>query len=109
MHFEVLGEVKGWRGEAPLHLGPPQRRAVLAALLLRAGNAVTAAELVEGIWGERPVPRAIAALRTHVAQLRRALEPGRAARAPATGLVAVGHGNALRIAAQPTQEADVEL
>ncbi|WP_280470478.1 AfsR/SARP family transcriptional regulator [Nocardia brasiliensis] len=108
MHFEVLGEVKGWRGEAPLHLGPPQRRAVLAALLLRAGNAVTAAELVEGIWGERPVPRAIAALRTHVAQLRRALEPGRAARAPSTVLVSVGDGYALRIAPQATDVAEVE-
>ncbi|WP_167461150.1 AfsR/SARP family transcriptional regulator [Nocardia brasiliensis] len=108
MHFVVLGEVKGWRGEAPLHLGPPQRRAVLAALLLRAGNAVTAAELVEGIWGERPVPRAIAALRTHVAQLRRALEPDRTPRAPATVLVSVGDGYALRIAPQATDVAEVE-
>ncbi|WP_378737903.1 BTAD domain-containing putative transcriptional regulator [Nocardia brasiliensis] len=108
LHFVVLGEVRGWRGEAPLELGPPQRRAVLAALLLRAGNAVTAAELVEGIWGERPVPRAIAALRTHVAQLRRTLEPDRPTRGPSTVLVSIGDGYALRIPPGATDVAEVE-
>ncbi|MFX0574285.1 BTAD domain-containing putative transcriptional regulator [Nocardia nepalensis] len=108
MQFSVLGEVRGWRGETPLELGPPQRRAVLAALLLRAGKSVTAAELVEGIWGEDPVPRAIAALRTHVAQLRRVLEPERIARAPSTVLVSVGDGYALRIAPGSTDIDAVE-
>ncbi len=108
MQFEVLGEVRAWRGEAPLPLGPPQRRAVLAALLLRAGSAVTAAELVEGIWGERPVPRAIAALRTHVTQLRRTLEPERPARGPSTVLVTVGDGYALRVPPETTDVAEVE-
>ncbi|MFI6173127.1 AfsR/SARP family transcriptional regulator [Nocardia sp. NPDC051052] len=104
----MLGEVRAWRGEEPLPLGPPQRRAVLAALLLRAGSAVTAAELVEGLWGARPVPRATAALRTHVAQLRRTLEPDRAARAPATVLVSIGDGYLLRIPPGSTDVAEVE-
>lgn len=108
MQFSVLGEVCGWRGETPLELGPPQRRAVLAALLLRAGKSVTAAELVEGIWGEDPVPRAIAALRTHVAQLRRVLEPDRISRAPSTVLVSVGDGYALRIPPGSTDVEEVE-
>ncbi|MFI7004230.1 AfsR/SARP family transcriptional regulator [Nocardia sp. NPDC050175] len=108
LQFVVLGEVMAWRGEEPLQLGPPQRRAVLAALLLRAGSAVTAAELVEGIWGARPVPRAIAALRTHVAQLRRTLEPDRVARGPATVLVSIGDGYALRIPPGSTDVAEVE-
>ncbi|MEU7145200.1 BTAD domain-containing putative transcriptional regulator [Nocardia sp. NPDC046473] len=108
LQFVVLGEVRAWRGEQPLPLGPPQRRAVLAALLLRAGSAVTAAELVEGIWGARPVPRAIAALRTHVAQLRRTLEPDRVARGPATMLVSIGDGYALRIPPGSTDVAEVE-
>ncbi|MFF3227980.1 BTAD domain-containing putative transcriptional regulator [Nocardia suismassiliense] len=108
LQFVVLGEVRAWRGEAPLPLGPPQRRAVLAVLLLRAGSAVTAAELVEGIWGERPVPRAIAALRTHVAQLRRALEPERTARGPSTVLVTIGDGYALRVPPEATDVAEVE-
>ncbi|MFE9574846.1 BTAD domain-containing putative transcriptional regulator [Nocardia sp. NPDC006044] len=108
MQFVVLGEVRAWRGEQALPLGPPQRRAVLAALLLRAGSAVTAAELVEGIWGQRPVPRAIAALRTHVAQLRRILEPDRPARGPSTVLVSIGDGYALRIPPGSTDVAEVE-
>ncbi|WP_191094065.1 AfsR/SARP family transcriptional regulator [Nocardia colli] len=108
LHFVVLGEVRAWRGEEALQLGPPQRRAVLAALLLRAGSAVTAAELVEGIWGQRPVPRAIAALRTHVAQLRRTLEPDRPARGPSTVLVSIGDGYALRIPPGSTDVAEVE-
>ncbi|MFI9403172.1 AfsR/SARP family transcriptional regulator [Nocardia sp. NPDC052316] len=108
VRFVVLGEVRAWRGEAPLPLGPPQRRAVLAALLLRAGSAVTAAELVEGIWGERPVPRALAALRTHVAQLRRTLEPERTARGPSTVLVTIGDGYALRVPPEATDVAQVE-
>lgn len=106
--FVVLGEVQGWRGEAPLDLGPPQRRAVLVALLLRAGKAVTAAELVDGIWGQQPVPRAIQALRTHVAQLRRVLEPERTARGPSTVLVSVGDGYLLRVGPESTDVADVE-
>ncbi|WP_167768951.1 AfsR/SARP family transcriptional regulator [Nocardia sp. CS682] len=108
LQFVVLGEVRAWRGVASLPLGPPQRRAVLAALLLRAGSAVTAAELVEGIWGERPVPRAIAALRTHVAQLRRTLEPERTARGPSTVLVTIGDGYALRVPPEATDVGEVE-
>ncbi|MBL1074267.1 winged helix-turn-helix domain-containing protein [Nocardia sp. 2] len=97
MKFSVLGEVRAWRAEAPLDLGPPQRRAVLAALLLREGKAVTAAELVEGIWGDDPVLRAVPALRTHVAKLRRELEPERTMRGPSSLLVSVGDGYALRV------------
>ncbi|MFI1920458.1 BTAD domain-containing putative transcriptional regulator [Nocardia sp. NPDC020380] len=97
LRFAVLGEVRAWRADRPLDLGPPQRRAVLAALLLRGGKAVTAAELVEGIWGEDPVLRAVPALRTHVAKLRRELEPDRVNRGPSTLLVSIGDGYALRI------------
>ncbi|GAB2533933.1 transcriptional regulator AfsR [Nocardia heshunensis] len=97
LRFAVLGEVRAWRGDTPLDLGPPQRRAVLAALLLRDGKAVTAAELVEGIWGEDPVLRAVPALRTHVAKLRRELEPDRVNRGPSTLLISIGDGYALRL------------
>lgn len=99
MKFAVLGEVRAWRGDTPLDLGPPQRRAVLVALLLREGKAVTAAELVEGIWGDDPVLRAVPALRTHVAKLRRELEPERTMRGPSSLLVSVGDGYALRVPA----------
>ncbi|MFB8001373.1 BTAD domain-containing putative transcriptional regulator [Nocardia sp. NPDC056000] len=107
MKFALLGEVRAWRADTPLDLGPPQRRAVLVALLLREGKAVTAAELVEGIWGEDPVPRAVSALRTHVAKLRRELEPERITRAPAAMLISIGDGYALRIPDGRTDIGDV--
>ncbi|MRH91493.1 tetratricopeptide repeat protein [Nocardia sp. SYP-A9097] len=108
LRFALLGEVRAWRGDTPLDLGPPQRRAVLVALLLREGKAVTAAELVEGIWGQAPVPRAVSALRTHVAKLRRELEPDRLSRAPAGLLVSIGDGYALRIPDLRTDIGEVE-
>ncbi|MEV0465974.1 BTAD domain-containing putative transcriptional regulator [Nocardia tengchongensis] len=108
LRFSVLGEVRAWRGDTPLDLGPPQRRAVLAALLLREGKAVTAAELVEGIWGEDPVLRAVPALRTHVAKLRRELEPDRVNRGPSTLLVSIGDGYVLRLPPGHTDIHEVE-
>ncbi|MFI6866197.1 BTAD domain-containing putative transcriptional regulator [Nocardia sp. NPDC050406] len=108
LRFTVLGELCGWRGPERLELGPPQRRAVLAALLLRDGQAVTAADLVEDIWGEEPVPRAVAALRTHVAHLRRTLEPERTPRTPSRVLVSIGDGYALRLGPDATDLAEVE-
>jgi DNA-binding SARP family transcriptional activator len=99
LRFAVLGSVRAWRGAAELPLGPAQRRAVLAMLLLRRGQPLTAAELVDGLWGAAAPPRAIGALRTHVAALRALFEPDRSARSPARILVSVGDGYALRVPA----------
>ncbi|MGW2404662.1 SAV_2336 N-terminal domain-related protein [Streptomyces sp. NPDC001739] len=73
LRFTVLGPLRARRGQAPLALGSPQQRALLAALLLRRGRRATASELVAGLWGDEPPPRARAALRTYAARLRRAL------------------------------------
>ncbi|WP_158880398.1 AfsR/SARP family transcriptional regulator [Amycolatopsis anabasis] len=97
LSFRVLGEVRAERDGRELPLGPPQRRAVLAALLLRGGRSASAGELVDAVWGERPPPRALGALRTHAFQLRAVLEPGRSARSPGELLVSVGDGYALRV------------
>ncbi|WBB58679.1 BTAD domain-containing putative transcriptional regulator [Streptomyces sp. WMMC500] len=73
LRFAVLGPVRAWRGEESLPVGTPQQRAMLAALLLRGGRTATAQELVDGIWGEEPPPRAVSALRTYASRLRRTL------------------------------------
>lgn len=99
LRFAVLGSVRAWRGSEELALGPAQRRAVLAMLLLRRGQPLTAGELVDGLWGTAAPPRAIGALRTHVAALRTLVEPDRSARSPARILVSVGDGYALRVPA----------
>jgi DNA-binding SARP family transcriptional activator/tetratricopeptide (TPR) repeat protein len=93
----LLGPVRAWLGDRELELGGPQRQAVLALLALRANQAVSRSELIDGIWGEDPPPSAVNALHVHVAGLRRVLEPNRASRAPGKFLVASGPGYSLRL------------
>ncbi|MGA4846112.1 AfsR/SARP family transcriptional regulator [Streptomyces sp. G5(2025)] len=97
LRFQVLGPVRAWRDGQQLTLGSPQQRATLAVLLLRAGRPVSAAELVDALWGEEPPPRAVGTLRTYVSRLRALLEPDRRARGPARLLVSAGDGYALRV------------
>ncbi|MFE0677796.1 BTAD domain-containing putative transcriptional regulator [Streptomyces sp. NPDC058867] len=95
LRFALLGPLRAWRGDRELALGSPQQRAVLAMLLLRRGNAVTSADLVDGVW---PVPpaRAVAMLRTYASRLRKLLEPEREKGQPFGVLVSAGDGYALR-------------
>ncbi|WP_433327713.1 BTAD domain-containing putative transcriptional regulator [Spirillospora sp. CA-294931] len=72
--FSVLGPVRAWRGDTELDLGSPQQRATLAVLLLKAGHAVPADELVQALWEGDPPTRAVGTLRTYVSRLRRELE-----------------------------------
>ncbi|MEO3811146.1 BTAD domain-containing putative transcriptional regulator [Sphaerisporangium sp. B11E5] len=94
--FGVLGPVTAW-GDAgdPIALKGPRHRAVLARLVVARGRVVPVTRLVDDLWAEAP-PGAVGAVRTFVAALRRALEPGRAARTPARLLVTEGPGYALR-------------
>ncbi|MFJ8959386.1 BTAD domain-containing putative transcriptional regulator [Lentzea sp. NPDC102401] len=50
-----------------------RRRALLAALLVRARQPVGLTAIVEALWGERPPVSAIANVHTHVSRLRREL------------------------------------
>ncbi|MFI5807183.1 BTAD domain-containing putative transcriptional regulator [Streptomyces sp. NPDC051561] len=75
VRFSLLGPVRAWRGGESADAGSPQQRALLALLLLREGRTATAAELIDGIWGEEPPPRALSALRTYASRLRKALGP----------------------------------
>ncbi|MET7392412.1 BTAD domain-containing putative transcriptional regulator [Dactylosporangium sp. NPDC005572] len=75
MRFRVLGTVVALGADgAPVALGD-RGRALLAALLARAGEMVPAERLADLLWGGRPPASAAAALHSQVARLRRAL-PG---------------------------------
>lgn len=90
MHFGVLGPlvVRGPLGSIDVVGG--KERLLLAHLLSAAGRLVTADELSDSLWGERP-PRAPAkALQTYVLRLRNALEPDR--RGVPTVVVTEGSG-----------------
>ncbi|MFI2029705.1 AfsR/SARP family transcriptional regulator [Streptomyces buecherae] len=94
LRFTVLGPVRAWRGDVPLNTGSPQQRALLAALLLREGRTATAAELIDGLWGNEPPDAAIATLRTYASRLRKSFGPD------ASTLVSESGGYALQVHAE---------
>ncbi|WP_049571809.1 BTAD domain-containing putative transcriptional regulator [Nocardiopsis sp. SBT366] len=94
--FGVLGPVTAWDGTGEeLALRGPRHRAVLARLILARRRVVPVDLLVDDLWEGAPPPGAISAVRTFVAALRRALEPDRPPRTPATLLTTRGPGYAL--------------
>ena len=77
--FKILGplEVVDDATGAPLELGGPKPRAVLALLLLAGGEVVPISRIVEGLWGDEPPASAQGTLQAYVSNLRRVLEPDR--------------------------------
>ena len=71
--FRVLGTLKADRGGSCLPMPSRRQRALLAALLIRAGRPVPADELIEAAWGERLPDHPKAALQTVLSRLRTAL------------------------------------
>lgn len=94
--FGVLGPVTAWdAGGNTIALKGPRHRSVLARLIVARGRVVPVSRLVDDLWTDPPGD-AVGAVRTFVAALRRALEPGRPPRSPARLLVTDGPGYALR-------------
>ena len=93
MHFTVLGTVRAESGGRPLELSPKER-AVLATLLLRAGQVVPVATLATAIWDDGPPPSARNTIQGHVRRLRRAMgrEAGRIVTRSPGYLIEVGPG-----------------
>jgi predicted ATPase/DNA-binding SARP family transcriptional activator len=71
--FRVLGTLQADRDGSSLPLPSRRQRAVLAALLTRAGRPVPADELIEAAWGERLPGHPEAALQTVLSRLRAVL------------------------------------
>lgn len=69
MELRLLGPVEIYAGESLFDVGPPQRRAVAAALAIEAGRSVTPDALIDRIWDEPP-PCARQALHAHIARIR---------------------------------------
>ncbi|MFF4349745.1 BTAD domain-containing putative transcriptional regulator [Streptomyces sp. NPDC001530] len=87
VRFAVLGPVVVQRAGAEPALGSPQERALLALLLVRAGEPVGVGEIVTVLWGRRPPHSAVNVIRRHVGSLRRLLEPGLPTRATGRWLI----------------------
>jgi len=93
----VLGATEVWRDDQQVDLGTRKRRALVAALALSGGHPVSVDALVDLLWGDSPPDAVANTLQAYVSGLRKSLEPDRAPRTPASVLVTVAPGYALRV------------
>lgn len=81
--FRILGPVEVHDSGTGSWMAPTgaKQRILLAALVVRAGEVLTADRLIDELWGEVPPMSAANALQAHVARLRRLLQtPGEGGR-----------------------------
>src|SRR5215211_6485309 len=75
MQFGILGPLEVVDEGRPVVLGGRRQRALLALLLTRANEVVSADRLIDELWAGHPPREAANALQYHVSQLRKALAP----------------------------------
>jgi basic membrane lipoprotein Med (substrate-binding protein (PBP1-ABC) superfamily)/DNA-binding SARP family transcriptional activator len=74
MDFRILGALEVSAGGAVAELGPPKQRALLAILLLHAGQIVPIDRLIDLLWGENPPRTASHSIQIYISDLRKAIE-----------------------------------
>ncbi len=82
LEVRLLGPIESDRDGSPVPLGGPKPRALLAVLALESGRVVSVDRLVEALWPGDPPETASHAVQVYVSQLRKALGPVIATRAP---------------------------
>jgi DNA-binding SARP family transcriptional activator/tetratricopeptide (TPR) repeat protein len=97
VRFAVLGPVRAWRAGVEIDLGPPQQKAALAVLLVRAGQAVGLREIIDVLWRDDPPASAVNVVHRSVGRLRRLLEPDLPMRAAGSWVVRAGGGYRLDV------------
>ena len=75
LSFRILGPLEVTDGQAAIALGGPRQRALLVALLLRAGRVVPTEQLVDELYGAEPPKNATTSMQNSVVALRKALGP----------------------------------
>jgi DNA-binding SARP family transcriptional activator len=73
LSVRLLGHVSAHRGGRRVDVTGAQRLAMLSMLALHAGECVSSAELIDGIWGDRAPDHARHALHVYISELRRAI------------------------------------
>jgi DNA-binding SARP family transcriptional activator len=73
LEFRILGSLEVRADGKTVPLGGQKQRALLAILLLRAGQVVSTDRLIDDLWGEHPPRTAATSLQNFVSQLRKAL------------------------------------
>ena len=74
MRFRILGPLEVWTGQDWSGIGAPKWRALLAALLLSQGQAVSTDRLIAELWGDSPPERPANLVSVYVLRLRRVLD-----------------------------------
>jgi DNA-binding SARP family transcriptional activator/tetratricopeptide (TPR) repeat protein len=97
VEFRILGPLEVLDDGRPVALAGGRGRALLALLILHAGEVVPADRLIDELWGENPPPTATTALQGLVSNLRKRLEPARAGGAAPAILRTVAPGYVLTI------------
>jgi DNA-binding SARP family transcriptional activator len=75
MDFRILGPLEVDDGGRSVELGGARQRALLAILVLRRNEVVSADRLIEDLYGGRPPATASKSLQAHVSRVRSALRP----------------------------------
>jgi DNA-binding SARP family transcriptional activator len=99
MEYRILGPTEVLDRGRRLPLPSGRGRALLALLLLHAGEPVSADRLIDELWGEDPPPTARTVVHGLVSRLRGLLEPTRAKAQPGALLQRFGSG--YRFAIEP--------
>ena len=73
MDFLILGPLEVTASGRALQLGAAKQRALLAVLLLRPNQAVSATRIIDELWGESPIASAAKVVQGYVSGLRKAL------------------------------------
>ena len=95
MRIKVLGPVEVEDAGAPLVIGGPQQRRLLALLVLHRGRVVSSDRIVDALWPDGDPPEAAArSIRTYLSRLRAVLRDGAITTQP-SGYVLVTDGLAL--------------
>ena len=76
VQYYLSGAVAARVDGTPAALGGPKQRCVLAVLLANHGTVVSIDRLIDAVWGDEPPAKALASVRSYVANLRRVLDPG---------------------------------
>jgi DNA-binding SARP family transcriptional activator len=95
VEFRVLGDLEVRHHGELIPLGAHQQRAVLAILVLHAGEVVSGDRLMDDLWGDDPPTRAAKTVQVYVSRLRKALTT--AGGTSSDPIVTRDHGYVLRV------------
>jgi DNA-binding SARP family transcriptional activator len=96
MEFRILGPLEVLEEGRTCALAGAKPRALLALLLLHAGETLTTDRLIDELWGENPPAGAAKTLQMHISRLRKALA-GEDGSGPSDLIVTRGRGYRLAI------------